>query len=46
MELELQQMREQRSGTIVNCCLRLRGLIGGNQRGTYHAAQTRCHRIH
>src|ERR1700744_1131097 len=38
MKLELQQMREQGSGAIVNCSS-LGGLIGGNQRGTYHAAK-------
>src|SRR6201994_926790 len=38
MKFELQQMREQGSGTIVNCSS-LGGLIGGNQRGTYHAAK-------
>lgn len=38
MKYELQQMREQRSGAIVNCSS-LGGLIGGNQRGTYHAAK-------
>jgi NAD(P)-dependent dehydrogenase (short-subunit alcohol dehydrogenase family) len=38
MKFELQQMREQRSGAIVNCSS-LGGLIGGNQRGTYHAAK-------
>jgi len=38
MKYELQQMREQSSGAIVNCSS-LGGLIGGNQRGTYHAAK-------
>jgi NAD(P)-dependent dehydrogenase (short-subunit alcohol dehydrogenase family) len=38
MKFELQQMREQGSGTIVNCSS-LGGLIGGSQRGTYHAAK-------
>src|SRR3984885_14890688 len=38
MKFELQQMREQGSGAIVNCSS-LGGLIGGNQRGTYHAAK-------
>src|SRR6201996_842510 len=33
MKFELQQMREQGSGAIVNCSS-LGGLIGGNQRGT------------
>jgi NAD(P)-dependent dehydrogenase (short-subunit alcohol dehydrogenase family) len=38
MKFELQQMRQQGSGAIVNCSS-LGGLIGGNQRGTYHAAK-------
>ena len=38
MKFELQQMREQGSGAIVNCSS-LGGLIGGNKRGTYHAAK-------
>src|SRR5882724_10348750 len=38
MKFELQQMREQGTGTIVNCSS-LGGLIGGNRRGTYHAAK-------
>jgi NAD(P)-dependent dehydrogenase (short-subunit alcohol dehydrogenase family) len=38
MKFELQQMREQGSGAIVNCSS-LGGLIGGNRRGTYHAAK-------
>jgi NAD(P)-dependent dehydrogenase (short-subunit alcohol dehydrogenase family) len=38
MKFELQQMREQGSGVIVNCSS-LGGLIGGAQRGTYHAAK-------
>jgi NAD(P)-dependent dehydrogenase (short-subunit alcohol dehydrogenase family) len=38
MKFELQQMREQGSGAIVNCSS-LGGLVGGNQRGTYHAAK-------
>jgi NAD(P)-dependent dehydrogenase (short-subunit alcohol dehydrogenase family) len=38
MKFELQQMRAQGSGTIVNCSS-LGGLIGGAQRGTYHAAK-------
>ncbi len=37
-EFELQVMREQGSGAIVNCSS-LGGLVGGNQRGTYHAAK-------
>ncbi len=38
MKFELQKMREQSSGAIVNCSS-LGGLVGGNQRGTYHAAK-------
>jgi NAD(P)-dependent dehydrogenase (short-subunit alcohol dehydrogenase family) len=38
MKFELQQMRKQESGAIVNCSS-LGGLIGGNHRGTYHAAK-------
>ncbi len=38
MKFELQVMREQQSGAIVNCSS-LGGLVGGNQRGTYHAAK-------
>jgi NAD(P)-dependent dehydrogenase (short-subunit alcohol dehydrogenase family) len=38
MKFELQQMRTQGSGTIVNCSS-LGGLIGGAQRATYHAAK-------
>jgi NAD(P)-dependent dehydrogenase (short-subunit alcohol dehydrogenase family) len=38
MKFELQQMRAQKSGAIVNCSS-LGGLIGGAQRGTYHAAK-------
>jgi NAD(P)-dependent dehydrogenase (short-subunit alcohol dehydrogenase family) len=38
MKFELKAMREQGSGAIVNCSS-LGGLIGGNQRGTYHAAK-------
>ena len=38
MKFELPQMRKQGSGAIVNCSS-LGGLIGGNQRGTYHAAK-------
>src|SRR5947199_10068695 len=38
MKFELQVMREQGSGAIVNCSS-LGGLIGGNQRGTHHAAK-------
>jgi len=38
MKYELRKMREQGSGAIVNCSS-LGGLVGGNQRGTYHAAK-------
>src|SRR5580658_7993609 len=38
MKFELQVMREQGGGAIVNCSS-LGGLVGGNQRGTYHAAK-------
>ena len=38
MKFELQVMREQGSGAIVNCSS-LGGLVGGAQRGTYHAAK-------
>ena len=38
MKFELQQMRKQGSGAIVNCSS-LGGLIGGAQRGIYHAAK-------
>ena len=38
MKFELQQMGKQGSGAIVNCSS-LGGLIGGAQRGTYHAAK-------
>jgi NAD(P)-dependent dehydrogenase (short-subunit alcohol dehydrogenase family) len=38
MKFELQQMREQGSGAIVNCSS-LGGLIGGARRGNYHAAK-------
>jgi NAD(P)-dependent dehydrogenase (short-subunit alcohol dehydrogenase family) len=38
MKFELQQMREQGGGAIVNCSS-LGGLIGGARRGTYHAAK-------
>jgi NAD(P)-dependent dehydrogenase (short-subunit alcohol dehydrogenase family) len=38
MKFELQQMRQQGSGAIVNCSS-LGGLVGGAQRGTYHAAK-------
>jgi NAD(P)-dependent dehydrogenase (short-subunit alcohol dehydrogenase family) len=38
MKFELRQMREQGSGAIVNCSS-LGGLIGGAERGIYHAAK-------
>src|SRR5207253_5072206 len=38
MKFELQQMRKQGSGAIVNCSS-LGGLIGGAKRGIYHAAK-------
>src|SRR6201996_7523820 len=38
MKFELQVMREQGSGAIVNCSS-LGGLVGGIRRGTYHAAK-------
>ena len=38
MKFEWQQMRKQRSGAIVNCSS-LGGLVGGPERGTYHAAK-------
>jgi NAD(P)-dependent dehydrogenase (short-subunit alcohol dehydrogenase family) len=38
MKIELQHMREQGSGAIVNCSS-LGGLVGGAQRGVYHAAK-------
>lgn len=38
MKYELQVMRQQGSGTIVNCSS-LGGLIGGPERGIYHAAK-------
>jgi NAD(P)-dependent dehydrogenase (short-subunit alcohol dehydrogenase family) len=38
MKFELQVMRKQGSGAIVNCSS-LGGLVGGSQRGTYHAAK-------
>ena len=38
MKFELQHMRKQGSGAIVNCSS-LGGLIGGARRGTYHAAK-------
>lgn len=38
MKFELQQMRKQGGGTIVNCSS-LGGLVGGVERGIYHAAK-------
>jgi len=38
MKFELQQMRKQGSGTIVNCSS-LGGLVRGAERGIYHAAK-------
>jgi NAD(P)-dependent dehydrogenase (short-subunit alcohol dehydrogenase family) len=38
MKFELRQMRKQGIGAIVNCSS-LGGLIGGAERGTYHAAK-------
>ena len=38
MKYELQQMRKQGSGAIVNCSS-LGGLVGGAERGSYHAAK-------
>ena len=38
MKHELQQMRNQRSGAIVNCSS-LGGLVGGDGRATYHATK-------
>lgn len=38
MKFELQQMRKQGSGTVVNCSS-LGGLVGGAERGIYHAAK-------
>jgi NAD(P)-dependent dehydrogenase (short-subunit alcohol dehydrogenase family) len=38
MKFELQQMRKQGSGAIVNCSS-LGGLVGAAERGTYHAAK-------
>ena len=38
MKFELQQMRKRGSGAIVNCSS-LGGLVGGAERGTYHAAK-------
>ena len=38
MKYELQQMRKQGNGAIVNCSS-IGGILGGPQRGTYHAAK-------
>ena len=38
MKFELQHMRQQGSGTIVNCSS-IGGLLGAAERGTYHAAK-------
>src|SRR4030081_1744638 len=38
MKFELQQMRKQGNGSIVNCSS-LGGLVGGAERGIYHAAK-------
>lgn len=38
MKYELQQMRKQGNGAIVNCSS-IGGILGGAQRGTYHAAK-------
>jgi len=38
LKYELQQMRKQGNGVIVNCSS-LGGLVGGAERGTYHAAK-------
>src|SRR4051812_34048953 len=38
MKYELQQMQKQGSGAIVNCSS-IGGILGGAQRGTYHAAK-------
>jgi NAD(P)-dependent dehydrogenase (short-subunit alcohol dehydrogenase family) len=38
MKFELQQMRRQGTGSIVNCSS-LGGLVGGAERGIYHAAK-------
>jgi NAD(P)-dependent dehydrogenase (short-subunit alcohol dehydrogenase family) len=38
MKFELRQMRKQGNGAIVNCSS-LGGLLGGPERGTYHAAK-------
>jgi NAD(P)-dependent dehydrogenase (short-subunit alcohol dehydrogenase family) len=38
MKFELQHMRKQRSGAIVNCSS-IGGVVGGAERGIYHAAK-------
>lgn len=38
MKFELRQMRKQGSGAIVNCSS-IGGVVGGPERGTYHAAK-------
>jgi NAD(P)-dependent dehydrogenase (short-subunit alcohol dehydrogenase family) len=38
MKFELQHMRQRETGAIVNCSS-LGGLVGGAERGTYHAAK-------
>jgi NAD(P)-dependent dehydrogenase (short-subunit alcohol dehydrogenase family) len=38
MKFELQQMRKQGSGSVVNCSS-LGGVVGGAERGIYHAAK-------
>ena len=38
MKFELQQMRKQGTGSVVNCSS-LGGLVGGAERGIYHAAK-------
>jgi NAD(P)-dependent dehydrogenase (short-subunit alcohol dehydrogenase family) len=38
MKFELQQMRRQGSGAVVNCSS-LGGLVGGAERGIYHASK-------
>ena len=38
MKFELQQMRKQKSGSVVNCSS-LGGLVGGAERGIYHGAK-------
>jgi NAD(P)-dependent dehydrogenase (short-subunit alcohol dehydrogenase family) len=38
MKFELQQMRKQGSGAIVNCSS-IGGILGGAERGTYHGAK-------